>query len=368
MRILNIYSGNLYGGIETLLETLARYQGSSDDFAIDFCLCFDGRLAKTLRNYTLFELNEVRLRKPWTVWKARRKVKNMLSTGRYDAVLLHSAWAHIIFSPAAKDVGVPVVFSLHDAATGSQWLERLACRNQPDLLLCNSLFTASTAKYLFPALKPISNYWPVELCYKRLSQTEKSSVRRNLLTEASDVVIIQVSRMERWKGHELHLKALSMLRKIPGWKCWMVGGVQRESERRYCKGLQVQIERLGLEGRVQLLGQRSDVSTLLSAADIHCQPNIGPEPFGRTFVEGLAAGLPVVTTRMGAAPEIVNSSCGILVPPDDPGELARSLKLLIQNQALRAELGSNGVSRASALCNPEKQMTKFVEILRAGLQ
>jgi glycosyltransferase involved in cell wall biosynthesis len=148
----------------------------------------------------------------------------------------------------------------------------------------------------------------------------------------------------------------------------MVGGAQRKSEQSYFRSLELQIQQLGLEGRVRLLGQRSDVSTLLSAADIHCQPNIGPEPFGRTFIEGLAAGLPVVTMNIGAAAEIVDPSCGILVRPGDPPELARSLKLLIQSPARRAELGANGVSRASELCDPKRQMAKFVETLRAGLQ
>jgi glycosyltransferase involved in cell wall biosynthesis len=49
---------------------------------------------------------------------------------------------------------------------------------------------------------------------------------------------------------------------------------------------------------------RSDVARLLAAADIHCQPNIGPEPFGITFIEALYAGLPLVTTSIGGAIEM----------------------------------------------------------------
>ena len=68
--------------------------------------------------------------------------------------------------------------------------------------------------------------------------------------------------------------------------------------------------------RVRFLGQRSDIPDVLGAADIHCQPNVDPEPFGVAFVEALHAGLPVVTTAIGAAPEVVDATCGVLVPKD----------------------------------------------------
>jgi glycosyltransferase involved in cell wall biosynthesis len=49
---------------------------------------------------------------------------------------------------------------------------------------------------------------------------------------------------------------------------------------------------LRIADRVRFAGQRDDVPRLLAAADLHCQPNSSPEPFGVAFVEALAAGLP----------------------------------------------------------------------------
>ncbi len=77
---------------------------------------------------------------------------------------------------------------------------------------------------------------------------------------------------------------------------------------------------------------------LLAAADIHCQPNTGPEPFGITFIEALYAGLPVVTTSIGGALEIVDGSCGMLVEPNDPAALAGALRRLIEDRELRADV------------------------------
>src|SRR5205814_808240 len=103
------------------------------------------------------------------------------------------------------------------------------------------------------------------------------------------------------------------------------------------------------------VGQRSDVRQLLAAADIHCQPNLGPEPFGIAFIEALYAGLPVVTTNMGAAPEIITDDCGLLVAPiaDD---LATALRALIEDPARRSKLGAEGPQRAKKLCDPRSTL------------
>ena len=61
----------------------------------------------------------------------------------------------------------------------------------------------------------------------------------------------------------------------------------------------------------------------MHAADIHCQPNTAPEPFGLVFVEALYAGLPVVTTALGGALEILTDACGVLVPAGDAPALTR---------------------------------------------
>jgi glycosyltransferase involved in cell wall biosynthesis len=105
------------------------------------------------------------------------------------------------------------------------------------------------------------------------------------------------------------------------------------------------------------------VSRLLAAADIHCQPNLSPEPFGRTFIEALLAGLPVVTTKMGAALEIVNSSCGVLVDPCDAGALAEALSGLIDDPDRRKRQAKDSVARATALCDPKTQLHVFAETL-----
>jgi len=191
----------------------------------------------------------------------------------------------------------------------------------------------------------------------------RREVRQELQTSADDVVVVCASRLESWKGHRLLLDALAKLTDVRGWTCWIAGGVQRESERGYLADLESQALRDGFQSRVKFIGQRDDIPRILSAADVHCQPNTGPEPFGIAFIEALYAGLPVVTTKMGAAPEIVTESCGMLVPPEVP-ELSDTLRDLIGAPDRRLRLSAACSTRAKELCNPEVTMPAIENALR----
>ncbi len=88
---------------------------------------------------------------------------------------------------------------------------------------------------------------------------------------------------------------------------------------------------------MQLLGERRDVSALLAAADIYCQPNDRPGAFGLSFVEALVAGLPVVSTTLGAVSEIVDDPRpASLVAPHEPGQVASALESLFDDDQRRA--------------------------------
>jgi glycosyltransferase involved in cell wall biosynthesis len=126
--------------------------------------------------------------------------------------------------------------------------------------------------------------------------------------------------------------------------------------------LQATAHELGIAGRVRFLGQRSDVPKLMAAADIFCQPNQGPEPFGIVFIEALWAGRPVITSALGGALEIVDESCGFKVQPDDSESLARPLESLIESVELRQRLGGAGAARARHLCDPATQIKKLGEL------
>ena len=117
-------------------------------------------------------------------------------------------------------------------------------------------------------------HYPVSTPVADYSVNDREAVRNEFDTPLDAAVIVQVSRMEEWKGQKLHLEALGRLRDLPSWVCWIIGGAQRPQEARYERELHAAAKRHGIEERVRFAGQRSDVSRILSAADIFCQPNI----------------------------------------------------------------------------------------------
>ncbi len=365
VRVLHGYSGNLYGGVETLLATLAHHRGLSPELDHEFALCYEGRIADELRaaGVTVHSLGPVRFGRPWTVLRARRALRRVMGRSGPDIVVTHGSWAHALFAPVARRTGKRVAFWMHDFAGGVHWADRLASRTPPDLAIINSRSTAETLPRLFPGMRHEVVFYPVAPPEGLDRSAVRARLRAVMGVGEGEMVIVQTSRLQAWKGQSLLIAALGRLRNRLGWVAWIAGGPQRPEEADYLRRLETEAAALGLAHRVRFIGQRSDVPELLAAADVHCQPNLGPEPFGIAFVEALQAGLPVVSTRIGGAAEIVTDACGILTPPDDPSALAEALASLLDSPNLRARLGAAGPLRAKELCDSASTMARLQTLL-----
>ncbi|HEX7313446.1 MAG TPA: glycosyltransferase [Pyrinomonadaceae bacterium] len=372
MRVLHVHSGNLYGGVETMLVTLARRRDACPALEPHFALCFEGRLTEELEDEgaRVHRLPNVRVSRPVTVLRARRSLAALLVEERFDMVVCHSSWSHAVFAKTVRAASLPLAFWSHDAADGTHWLERWARRTPPDLAVCNSEYTARAMRSFFPTARAEVVYCPLDLpdLAPYRTQESRAAVRAELNTPTDAVVIIQVSRMEECKGHLQHLRALSRLQDVEGWVCWIIGGGQRPREKAYEERLKAEAERLGLTNRLRFAGQRRDVPRLLAAADIYSQPNTTPESFGLTFVEAMHAGLPVVTTAIGGAREVLDDSCGLLVPPGDPAALAAQLLRLLDDERLRARFKETGPARARLLCDPRARVERLFGLLKNAVE
>jgi glycosyltransferase involved in cell wall biosynthesis len=366
LRVLHLIAGNLFGGVETLLVTLARLRDFCPGLEPHFGVCFEGRVSAELRSagVPVHTLGAARISRPWSVWRARRRLQEILERERFDIVICHMAWTMAMFGRTARSANAKLVFWAHGFQEGRGWLERMARRITPDLAIANSRATASTLAHMWNDVESRQLYYPVELPREAESGTWRSNLRRQYGVPENATVIIQVSRLEAWKGHRLHVRALSRLNDAPGWMCWFVGGPQNAEEELYLADLKTLVTELGIADRVRFLGQRSDVRHLLAAGDVFCQPNEAPEPFGIVFIEALWAGLPVVTTAIGGALEIVDESCGLLTTAGDAESLAASLRLLIESREVRTRLGAAGPARAQKLCGPEAQIRALGDLMR----
>ena len=367
LRVLHLSSGNLYGGVERIITSLAEFRELQPLMEPVFGLTFEGRQADELRaaGSTVKLLGEVRLSRPWTVLAARRSLRHVLDGDRPDVVVCHNPWPLVVFAPAVRARGIPIVLWAHGALTGRNWLERLARRATPDLVLANSQFTAKTVATVFRKSAVRVLYAPARF---RAPRSGARQALRSALAPEARVVVIQVSRIEETKGHRAHLVALSALRDDRSWVGWFVGGAQQEHERRLEAELKELAATLGIAARVRFLGERSDVPELLAAADVFCQPNATPDAFGLAFVEALAAGLPVLTTAIGGALEVVDGSCGILVPVGDEPALSEALARLVGDEGYRRRLGNAGRERAAKLCDPAIRLSELHSALASTLR
>jgi len=151
------------------------------------------------------------------------------------------------------------------------------------------------------------------------------------------VVVTHVSNFRPIKRVEDLVRAMSIvIREAQDTRLMLVGeGPERQ-------GIELLVKELGLQRNVLMTGFRSDVPELLRCSDILvlCSDN---ESAGLTLLEAMSSGLPVVGTRVGGIPEIIEyGRNGFLVPPRSPDELADRILRLTLDRELRLRMGEEG--------------------------
>lgn len=109
--------------------------------------------------------------------------------------------------------------------------------------------------------------------------------------------------------------------------------------------LEAQAARLGVADRVHFLGWRADAPAIFAALDVLLAPSRW-EGFGLVFLEAMALGVPVISTRVSAIPEVIaDGETGWLVPPDDPAAIAGALRAALAGPDERCRRGEAGRAR-----------------------
>jgi glycosyltransferase involved in cell wall biosynthesis len=360
MRVLHVAAGNLFGGIERMLLTLVDASRQAESGGHEVAVAFDGRFARELRDAgsSPWVLGDARFSRPDTVWRARRALRRALAQQRYDAVIAHAPWSTALAAPAVRRANLPLFSWIHDAPHPDQWPERRVARMRPDRFICNSRYTAGLVARWMPGIATDVIHPPVAAS---APSTDRAGVRREFGEPDDAVVVLMAARMEPWKGHRVLLDAAQHLRGNVA--IWIAGAAQRPHEAAFVDELSraAVAPRNGV--RVRLLGERADVPRLMHGADVYCQPNTSPEPFGVVFVEALAAGVPVVTVAAGGALEIVDDTCGILVPRATAEDVAGALQRLIDDPAHRRALGQRGPARARRISDPSLALQRIEQVL-----
>jgi glycosyltransferase involved in cell wall biosynthesis len=119
----------------------------------------------------------------------------------------------------------------------------------------------------------------------------------------------------------------------------------------------------GVSGTIRFLGQRNDARRWLAACDVYVNSSIS-EGISLTILEAMAAGLTPVVTRVGGTPEVVDESCGRLVPARDPRGLAGALRTLAASPALRADLGQAARRRVEERFSLDRMVAAYADVYR----
>ena len=126
--------------------------------------------------------------------------------------------------------------------------------------------------------------------------------------------------------------------------------------------IEKRIGQQGLDGLVWISGDRDDVASLLRTMDLFVLPSLG-EGVSNTILEAMATGLPVVATRVGGNPELVEERVnGLLVPVGDREALAEALLELADNPDGRRRMGEAGLARVRSTFNWDRTVEQYMKV------
>jgi glycosyltransferase involved in cell wall biosynthesis len=176
-------------------------------------------------------------------------------------------------------------------------------------------------------------------------------------------------------GHAVPVKAWDVLvrafgevsRSWPEARLLLVGGYDAPHERATFAELKAWIEPRGLSGKIRFLGHVENVAEPLQASDVFVLPSRS-EGHSNALLDGLAAGLPVVASRVGAASEVIrNGENGLLVNREDTAQLVLALDRLLGDAALRRRMGEEA-RKPLDLPTPDQYTERMFSVYRDLLQ
>jgi glycosyltransferase involved in cell wall biosynthesis len=186
----------------------------------------------------------------------------------------------------------------------------------------------------------------------------------NLGIRPEKSVVVCVGRLEPWKGQHVLLESFpEILKSFPDSVLLFVGpgAVNKPA---YANQLRERAAELMVDDAIVFAGPREDIPAVLAATDVAVVPTRTAEPFGRTVVEAMAAGLPVVATDAGGPREIVlDGETGFLVPPGDVSALAGRIGWLLGHPEQARAMGQCGrerVRRHFALSRVVRELTSVL--------
>jgi N-acetyl-alpha-D-glucosaminyl L-malate synthase BshA len=190
----------------------------------------------------------------------------------------------------------------------------------------------------------------------RRPRRSRDAMRRELGV-GRETLLLHSSNLRPFKRIDLLLECCARIRSRDSFKLLILAGADFSP-------FVGDVGRLGLEDRVIVRENVSEIEDYLQAADIGLFTS-DMESFCLSILEAMSFGCPSVATAVGGIPEVVVSgNSGLLVAPGDAEALSRAVESLIRDPARRAELGRSAIQRARELFSAETIVSRYVQLYR----
>ena len=311
-----------------------------------------GRVPEFPVGGSLYGLNSL-----WT----RLRLAQYLRRSRVAIAHAFDFYTNLTLIPAAKLAGVPVVIGsqrqLGDLLSHSKSAAQAAVFRWCDVVVCNS--QAAADRLVEQGLRKsrvvvIGN----GLTALAFGETVPALPRGKALLRVG-----MIARMNApSKNHKVCLRAAARLRgRFPSLEFVLVGDGPLRPE------LEREAESLGLKNRAVFLGDRRDIAAVLASLDVSVLPS-SSESLSNAILESMAAGVPVVDSRVGGNPELVGADRGMLVTPGDDKALADAIEVLLRDPAIRVALGANAKRFVQANFTVEQMRDRYEALYARLLQ
>jgi glycosyltransferase involved in cell wall biosynthesis len=300
------------------------------------------------------------------VFATAAEVTEVLRATACDVLICHGYKAHILGRLAARRAGVPAV-AVSRGWTGEtrkvkayEWLDRRHLRFMDHVVCVSEGQAEKVRRWCGASARKVS----VIRNSARLSAFERAdpAARTRLCgffrAAAVSQVVVGAGRFSPEKGFGVLVEAAQTICRDnagAGVVVFGEGPLRGKLERR--------VAELGLTGRVVLPGFRTDLDSLIGAADVVVLPSY-TEGLPNVALEASAAGVPVVATAVGGTPEaIADGVNGSLVPPGRPHAIALKVTELLRDAALCDRLGAAGRARMRDLFTFRAQADAYLKLL-----
>jgi glycosyltransferase involved in cell wall biosynthesis len=320
------------GAQKLLLEQALWFQSHGHQVVVLFFYDRDNLHEKWVKNYP-FEIHNLqafdnkmgRLRGLPKLMNSLLKLWHFFKHGKFDAVITFTHDSNMLGLPLAWLAGIPARIGTHlgEIRGMSAWREHLHTSlvnwGIIQKLVASSTRTKNNAVQVGVDPQKIIVIHNAIMPFD-VQDVDRDAVRKRIGLQNDDVFFLAVGRLVYEKGHEFLVEAMTTVTKS---NSHAVTGICGDGPLR--EQLTYQIERMGLQEKVKLLGLWDDLHELLAAADVFVLPSRW-EGLPMALLEAMMAGLPVIATRVEGVEDVVEEGThGLLVPLESPDGLAKAI-------------------------------------------